>query len=129
MTPLFSGRRKIALFVLASLFGASACLTLTPGSPAGTPTSSQSTPTTVAGTQIYPETTPIPLAASPTANGATAQAAVVFGPGPLILTDTAAGLADLSGYTATLTYSFDGTRAGKTEQWSKTYVMLTTKAP
>ena len=129
MTHLFSGRWKISLFVLLSLFASTACLTLTPGSPAGTATSPGSTHTSPASTQISPETTPTPPGVSLTPNAATAQAAVVFGPGPLILTDTIAGLADLASYTATLKYSFDGTRDGKAEQWSKTYVMLTTKEP
>src|SRR5437868_679101 len=131
MTPLLSRRRKIVLAggALLALFGSSACLTLTPGTPAGTPTAPRATATAAAGTQIYPETSAIPPAASPTANAATAQAAIVFGPGPLIFTNTIAGLAELDSYTATLKYTFDGTRDGKPEQWSKTYVMLTTKAP
>ena len=54
---------------------------------------------------------------------------VVFGPGDLIFPDTKAGLADLSSYKATLTLSFDGTRDGETQQWTKTYVMLTTREP
>lgn len=54
---------------------------------------------------------------------------LVFGPGDFIFTDTKAGLSVLSSYKATLTYSFDGTRAGNTEQWSKTYVMLTAREP
>jgi len=54
---------------------------------------------------------------------------VVFGPGAFNFPDTQAGLVDLTSYKATLTLSFDGTRAGNTEQWSKTYVMLTVKEP
>ena len=54
---------------------------------------------------------------------------VTFGAGPFSLTDMQAGLADLSSYKATLTYSFDGVVAGNTEQWSKTYVMLTKREP
>jgi hypothetical protein len=53
----------------------------------------------------------------------------VFGPGAFTFPDTKAGLADLSSYKIMLKYSFDGTRDGKTEQWSKTYVMLATKDP
>lgn len=52
-----------------------------------------------------------------------------YGPGPFELTDTKAGLSDLSGYTATLTITFDGTRAGNAEKWSKTYTMLASKDP
>jgi hypothetical protein len=39
------------------------------------------------------------------------------------------GLADLASYTATLRLSFDGTQAGKAQQWSKTYVMLSAHEP
>src|SRR5260221_1160848 len=129
MTHFSPGRGTIVLFVLLSLFASTACLTLTPGSPASTPASPGSTHTSPASTQISPESTPTPPGVTPTPNTATAQAAVVFGPGPLIFTDTIAGLADLSSYTATLKYSFDGTRDGKAEHWSKTYVMLTIKVP
>ncbi len=52
-----------------------------------------------------------------------------YGPGPFELTDTKVGLSDLSGYTATLTITFDGTRDGNAEKWSKTYTMLATKDP
>ncbi len=52
-----------------------------------------------------------------------------FGPGPFELPDTKVGLADLSGYTVTLTIAFDGTRDGTAEKWSKTYTMLATKDP
>jgi hypothetical protein len=54
---------------------------------------------------------------------------VVFGPGSFIFPETKAGLSDLSSYKATLTLSFDGTRDGKVQQWSKTYVMLNAKKP
>ena len=54
---------------------------------------------------------------------------VEFGPGSFVLSDPLVGLANLSSYTATLTISFNGTRAGQAEQWSKPYVMLTTREP
>jgi hypothetical protein len=54
---------------------------------------------------------------------------VVFGSGSFVFPETKAGLADLSSYKATLTLSFVGTRDGKTQQWSKTYVMLTANKP
>jgi hypothetical protein len=57
----------------------------------------------------------------------TAEADMVFGSGPFSLLDTEAGLTSLSSYKATLTLSFQGTRDGQPSQWSKTYVMLTTK--
>jgi len=100
----------MVMFVLIFLFGSSACLTLTPGSPPSTPASP-----TGASTQGVP--------------AVTAVGKVVFGPGAFNFPDTKAGLADLTSYKSTLILSFDGTRAGKTEQWSKTYVMLTAKEP
>lgn len=54
---------------------------------------------------------------------------VTFGTGPFNLTNTRAGLADLSSYKATLTLSFDGTRDGQPETWSKTYTMLSIQEP
>ena len=54
---------------------------------------------------------------------------MVFGSGSFNLTDTAGGLSDLSSYKATLVLSFDGTKAGQPQQWSRTYVMLATKEP
>lgn len=54
---------------------------------------------------------------------------MIFGPGSFIYMDPRAGLADLSSYKATLTMTFDGTRDGQAEKWSKTYVMLATKDP
>jgi hypothetical protein len=42
---------------------------------------------------------------------------------------TEAGLESLPSYTATLTMSFDGTRAGAPSTWSKTYVMLAMTTP
>jgi len=60
---------------------------------------------------------------------ATAQAQLVFGAGAFTMPDTKAGLADLASFQETLTLTFDGTRDGNTQQWSKTSVMLTTKEP
>jgi hypothetical protein len=99
MTHLLSRRWRIVLLILIPLLVSFACLP--GGSPAGTPTP-----------QVL-----------------TVQADVVFGPGPFNFPDTKAGLSDLSSYKATLILSFDGTRDGKAEQWSKTYVMLNTKEP
>lgn len=52
---------------------------------------------------------------------------VVYGPGSFNYAQPAAGLSDLSSYKAILTLSFNGTEAGQTSQWSRTYVMLTDK--
>ncbi len=57
------------------------------------------------------------------------QADVVFGPGPFNFLETTAGLEDLSSYKATLILSFTGTRDAQPSQWSKTYIMLSTKEP
>lgn len=57
------------------------------------------------------------------------QTDLVFGSGAFTLLDTEAGLASLPSYKASLTLTFDGTRAGQPSQWSKTYVMLTKKDP
>ena len=55
----------------------------------------------------------------------TVQGEVAFGPGDFILPEPAAGLPALSSYKATLNLSFEGMEAGRPNQWSKTYVMLT----
>ena len=53
---------------------------------------------------------------------------ISFGSGDFVYTDTLAGLADLSSYKAALTLTFDGTRDGQPETWSKSYVMLASNA-
>lgn len=99
MKHLLSRRWRILLSILISLFVTYACL------PDGSPVASQ------------------------TPEGATVQADIVFGPGAFSLLDTKAGLANLSSYKATLTLAFEGTRDGQPSQWSKTYIMLSTKEP
>jgi hypothetical protein len=59
----------------------------------------------------------------------TIQRDIVYGSGPFNLPDAKVGLSDLSSYKATLTLSFDGTRDGKAEKWSETYLMLMQKDP
>ncbi len=54
---------------------------------------------------------------------------VAGGPGPFDLIDPAMGLADLSSYQAVLVQSFDGTRDGSAEQWSKTITMVSVDEP
>ncbi|HEX7540991.1 MAG TPA: hypothetical protein VF352_02575 [Anaerolineales bacterium] len=90
------------LLILVPLWMSLACVTLTSVTPAGTQG------------QQHP---------------ASVEVNIDFGPGTYNFQDTKAGLSDLTSYKATLIMSFDGTQAGKTEQWSKTYVMLTTKEP
>jgi len=106
MKHLLSKRWTILLLILLPLLVSLACKFLTGGPAAGTPTPDSQTPELV-----------------------TIQADVVFGPGAFIFPDTKAGLADLTSYKASLTLSFDGTRAGKAQKWSKTYVMLSAKEP
>ena len=57
------------------------------------------------------------------------DASLTFGAGPFDLPDTQAGLADLSSYTATLTLTFNGTKAAQPDTWSTTTVMSTVKSP
>jgi hypothetical protein len=113
MTNLLSRRWKIVIFILVPLFVTS-CLLSTGNPPAPTQT---------------PEGDVGSPADSQEPGVISLQGKMVFGPGDLLFPDTKAGLADLAGYTATLVLSFDGNRAGKTEQWSKTYIMVTQKEP
>jgi hypothetical protein len=75
---------------------------------------------------IFVSSACLTLTARPAANS---PAKIVFGPGDFTFPDAKAGLADLSSYKIMLKYSFNGTRAGETEQWSKTYIMLASKEP
>jgi hypothetical protein len=52
-----------------------------------------------------------------------------YGPGPFIYTDTKAGLSELPSYQAVLTLTFEGTRDGQPQKWSKTYTMLVAQDP
>ena len=65
-------------------------------------------------------------------DGPTSEAAPVeveFGSGPFSLEYPTVALSDLTSYKATLSLSFDGTRAGQPSQWSHTYVMLASLDP
>ena len=59
----------------------------------------------------------------------TIEREITYGTGPLDYTDTKAGLSELLSYQAVLTLTFDGTRDGQPQKWSKTYTMLATKDP
>lgn len=61
---------------------------------------------------------------TPYPESAAIQQETTGGSGPFVLEDPKTGLADLPSYTATLTLSFDGSKDGKAQQWTKTYVML-----
>jgi hypothetical protein len=54
---------------------------------------------------------------------------VTFGPGEFNLLDPVAGLDQESDYRAALTISFDGTREGQLEQWTRRYEMISTETP
>lgn len=102
MTYGTSKQWTILPLILSILLISMACLTLTNGTPAGT-----QAPEEVEAVEVD----------------------VDFGPGSFNFPDTKAGLADLSSYKATLTLSFDGTRDGQAQKWSKNYVMLSSKEP
>jgi len=110
MTHLWVKRFAFVLFFIISI---SAC-----GQAAATPATSP-TAATAADTSAgpsYPEEI-------------TVQQNLTYGPGPFVYTDTRAGLSDLPGYQSVLIITFDGTRDGQPEKWSKTYTMLATKDP
>jgi hypothetical protein len=71
----------------------------------------------------------VPAPTTPESGEKSFETNIIFGSGPFYLTDTTAGLADLSSYKATLTLSFDGTKTNQPSKWSKTYVMLVSKEP
>jgi hypothetical protein len=125
MPHVLSGPGKVFAFCLLPLLVSTACLISGPGAPASTPTAPAATtasPAAVTTTAVAPASTSTPAATA-------TPAGLVFGPGPLVITDTAAGLAHLASYTGTLIYAFDGTRDGQPERWSKTYVMQVRRDP
>ncbi len=63
------------------------------------------------------------------AQGQTTRKNIALGSGSFNYSDPKAGLAELSGYTATLSISFEGTRAGNPAKWSQVYTMQATKDP
>lgn len=93
-------------------------------------TTSPAEPTTVdatSGPATTPATTPTattvdgqvaPTASTPPGPGTTAEQST-FGPGSFDLPDPRVGLATLAGYSASVTITFDGTRDGAPEQWTR----------
>jgi len=119
---------KVFLFGLLPLLVSSACLLSAPGLPAGTATApADATASSVVTTEAPAPTAPPAGTATPAMT--TTPAGLVFGAGPLVITDTMAGLADLASYTGTLIYTFAGTRNGQPEHWSKTYIMQVSRDP
>jgi len=106
MRHLLSTLRMMLLFILILALVSVACVSLTSDPATGTPTIED-----------------------PISDELIVEGDVVYGPGDFIFPDTKAGLADLTSYKAVLHLSFDGIRAGVSEQWSKTYVMLNSREP
>lgn len=117
-----SKRWTILMMILTLLFVSSACQSVQPSAPATT------TPQPSAAVTATPQPSAA-ATATPQPDNQTFEANIVFGSGPFNLPETVAGLLDLSGYKATLTLAFDGTVAGQSKKWSKTYVMLAAKKP
>ncbi len=109
----FPTRWPMLLFILLPLLVSSACNTS-----AGTPPPSEPSPTSP------PEEATIEQPGE-----LTLQQEMVFGPGSFIYTDTRAGLAKLTSYQASLTLTFEGTRAGQASKWSQTYTLLANNEP
>lgn len=109
MKTSFSKRWTMLLFLLILSLVLSACGTRTDAPPA--------------------EETGDPAAVSQIPGAVMVQGEVAFGPGAFVFPEPNAGLAELSSYKSTLMLSFDGTHDGQAEQWSKIYVMLSTKEP
>src|SRR5215213_5360555 len=114
MKQTLSKRWMVLLVTLMILFGSAACQA-SGTSPAITQAPEVAVPETKAPTSV-PEILSV-------------EADVVFGPGPFNFPEPEAGLADLSSYKSTLTLSFEGTRDGQPSQWSKSYVMQSTREP
>ena len=106
MRPLFSTLRTLLVFIFIPTLVSFACLSLTSDPPTG-----------------------IPATEAPLSEELIVEGDMVYGPGDFIFPDTRAGLSDLTSYKATLNVSFDGSRAGSAEQWSRIYIMLTSKEP
>jgi hypothetical protein len=109
MIRIFKKHTSLSLFILLLIAVLSAC-TSVPASPS---------------VNVTPGHTP----GASNQQEITIERDIKYGPGPFELPDPKVGLAELSGYTATLTMMFEGTRDGNTEKWSKTYTMLAAQDP
>lgn len=122
--------------VLTASLVAAACSS-SPTSQPATSTSAVTSVPTPGGSSPSPETVVTESTAqtdssafpTPSSTPETFTVDLSFGSGPFTLSQTTAGLADLSSYTATLALTFDGTRDGHPSTWTKTYTLLTSKAP
>src|SRR5262245_7786755 len=109
MTRLRPYKHRAFVWVALPLLLSAACSASTSGSPTA------------------PSASPPPAgAATSTSPGELIlQQEIVFGPGTFTYTDTQAGLADLASYKATLSLTFDGTKDGQAQKWTRTYTMVT----
>ena len=125
-------RWRFPFIVPLTVVGLLACSSSPSSTPASTTLQSDDTSATPPASDVSVATTPlstVPVSTPPGSDPQTFDAQVVFGSGPFDMQTTEAGLEGLSSYTATLTVSFDGTRAGQPSTWSKTYVMLAMTTP
>lgn len=114
-------RWSYALGVAACLLALMACqLSQTATQPVGVPSTGEATAEATTGG---------PGGSTAEATAGAIQSNVEFGPGPFNLVNPTMGLAELSGYKAELTLSFDGTQAGQPSQWAHIYVMLASQEP
>jgi hypothetical protein len=125
-------RLRAVLVVMPALMLSLGCSSSKSSSPpttgGSTPTAaSTSTPGSGSGTTVVATTAD--TRPTPGSTPETFTARVEVGSGTGNIADTAAGLADLASYTATLTISFDGTSAAKPSKWSTTAVMVAAKEP
>jgi hypothetical protein len=134
MTRLQANKGASQLVLSVLVCAALACLTPARGTQTSTqpPEASPSAPATTPpqATDAVSLETPSPAATEAEGQDQiTAQGDVPLGPGNVDFPAPAAGLSDLTAYTATLTLSFEGTEAAQPSEWSKTYVMISLQAP
>jgi hypothetical protein len=103
--------------VAASVACQAAAISTAPPAGVASPTSKQATPAVAATDPVGTGATP---AATQTAGESpVGEAELDLGTGEFFLDDPSAGLDALSGYTETLTVSFDGTVDGQSRRWQK----------
>ncbi len=115
----FSSSPRVIIFMAACLLAALACQPPGTAVPAGDATEPSVTAQPPAPT----------LASGEAATAAPLEADIAYGPGDFDLLDPSIGLASLTSYRASLNYAFEGTHNGQPAQWSRTYVMLTSREP
>ena len=122
----------IRSFLVVPLLTSWACSSGSSTAPSPTTLQSDVPATTAPASTLPSGSSPPSTAAAATTPGTgpqTFDASLVLGSGPFTLQTTTTGLAALPSYTATLTLSFEGTRAGQPSTWSTTYTMLAMTTP